>query len=466
MTRSAVLAAAACAGVGATGGEVARAFVPGRSDSPLFGAAAALLFYALVRRRTFVAGDGLLWGAAYGFVLWLGVVALAALHGRLRAAPMLDTARAAFPSLVAFVIALGAPAGIVLAVVTVSREDDPRPPLSWSRAIAGGGVAGIAGGWAFGKWMERAHFFPLIAGIVDRTQRSVGVTLHFTIAIVIGVSFALLFQRQIRGFGSGMAYGAAYGIVWWFAGPLTLLPALRHRPIAWDATHASVLFGSLVGHIVYGLIVGIVYAAIDRVWRRIFYESDPLHRERSGGTVASLASLLRGVLGSLAGGLAFSIVMISTGSLPRVASLVGSHSVAIGFAVHMVISVTIGATYGLLFRYEAPDAQASVAWGLLYGALWWFLGALTLFPVLLGGALAWDGADAVRQLPSLVGHLAYGAVTALVFLSFERRQLARLATDPRFAGREARRLRPMRTSAPAVWLIVVGLGIALPVLLS
>lgn len=110
--------------------------------------------------------------------------------------------------------------------------------------------------------------------------------------------------------------------------------------------------------------------------------------------------------------------------------------------------------------------QASVAWGLLYGALWWFLGALTLFPVLLGGALAWDGADAVRQLPSLVGHLAYGAVTALVFLSFERRQLARLATDPRFAGREARRLRPMRTSAPAVWLIVVGLGIALPVLLS
>jgi len=40
---------------------------------------------------------------------------------------------------------------------------------------------------------------------------------------------------------------------------------------------------------------------------------------------------------------------------------------------------------------------------------------------LLGGSFAWTIAAAGAALPSLIGHLLYGAATALAFLLLERR---------------------------------------------
>ena len=42
------------------------------------------------------------------------------------------------------------------------------------------------------------------------------------------------------------------------------------------------LFGSLVGHVIYGLIVGLIYATLDRLWLGFFHESDPINREVEG----------------------------------------------------------------------------------------------------------------------------------------------------------------------------------------
>jgi uncharacterized membrane protein YagU involved in acid resistance len=456
---------AACIVIGALGGTLARHLAPGVAFGPLGSAIGAAVFCCAFFRRTLDPGAGLLWGAAYGFLLWLVWLGVTAVHGA-PAMPMLDLARTAFPVLVAAVVTLGVPVGLALGIVDTLRDRDQQASRSLPRALVGGGLAGVVGGWAFGTWMAHVHFFPLIAGIVNSTSPDVGMTLHFAIAIVIGATFGLLFQPEIRGFGSSMGYGAAYGVLWWLIGPLTLLPTLTHHSVDWTAAHASIEFGSLVGHIVYGLIVGIVYAAVDRVWKRLFYESDPLNREPSDGGIRTLTSIYWGGLASIVGGFAFSSVMLATDTLPRVAALVGGTSTGLGFLVHMAISIVIGATYGVLFRYEAPNLSASLAWGLLYGAVWWFIGPLTLFPILLGGSFAWTAAAAAAQLPSLVGHLLYGVATALVFLALERRHAAWLAQDARFASREARRRRPLWTSAPALWLFFVGLGVTLPVLLS
>jgi len=479
---------AVCAAVGLAGGAVSMlvAGTPlGLSMVPLGGAYGAAFAWLSWRRAT-SPGAGLVWGLGYALMLWLLLPAgiLPLLNPQGHAMGMLDVARAHFPDLVAYIVCIGTPLGIVLGTLVsrlgngrqtidgrdsasvVNRRSSIAIGFSWPRAILVGGIGGIVGGWAFGKWMEQVNFFPLIANIMNTNSRETGIAIHDTIAIVIGVSFGVLFQRDVRGHGSSMGWGMAYGVLWWFIGPLTLLPLLLGKPIDWSVARGSELFGSLVGHIIYGLIVGLTYATLDRLWIGFFHESDPINREVEGVGSRSLQSLGRGALASLAGGLVFSLIMISIGALPRVAAIVGGASPVLGFCVHLVISALIGMSFGLLFQHEAPNVGSGMAWGLLYGLIWWFLGALTLFPILLGQPFDWSAQAAGGILPSLIGHLFYGAATAAVFLWLERRHVAWLELDPRIAAREAKRLRPIGTPAPALWLFVLGLGMLLPVMLS
>src|SRR5215471_618380 len=111
------------------------------------------------------------------------------------------------------------------------------------------------------------------------------------------------------------------------------------------------LFGSLVGHIIYGLIVGLVYPAVDKLWILwigFFRESDPINREPEEPGSRILHSLGYGVLASLVGGMLFTLVLFATGFIPKVANIVGSSSLTLGFIVNMAISVLLGMSYGLL----------------------------------------------------------------------------------------------------------------------
>lgn len=432
-----------------------------------FGGLCGLIFALLAARRAVSPGAGLLWGLGYALLLWLaGPAGLFPLVGGASAMGMLDTARAHFSELVAYLLCFGLPLGVTLGILGGLRPPSGQARFSLPRALVVGGLAGIVGGWAFGKWMAQVNFFPLIASLVDSNSAMVGMTLHFGIAVVIGASFGMLFQRDVRGFGSCLGWGLAYGILWWFLGPLTLLPILRGSQPDWSYQQGGALFGSLVGHVIYGLLLGLVYAALDRLWVGFFYESDPINREVEGPGTRTLRSLGWGAAASLAGGLLFSVVMVATGVLPQIANLVGGSSPVLGFVVHMGISTLIGMSYGVLFGYEASDFGSGIAWGLTYGLVWWFVGNLTLLPILLGRPFVWTTEAAAAGLPSLVGHLIYGAATACVFLLLERRHADWLRLDPRIAAREARRQRPIGTPAPALWLFVLGLGVMLPVMLG
>jgi len=355
---------------------------------------------------------------------------------------------------------------MVLGIMGGLRVRSTQAAFSFRRAVVAGGLAGCVGGWVFGKWMDTVDLFPALGGLVYSHTRASGLAVHSLVAMVIGASFGLLFQRDIRGYGSSLGWGTAYGILWWFLGPMTILPLLQSRPLDWSYQHGGELFGSFVGHIVFGVIVGLIYAVVDRLWVGFFTDSDPINREPEGPGARTLYSLGWGAAASLAGGLLFSLVMLATGALPHVARLVGGTSSLLGFLVHLVISAIIGMSYGLLFRREAPDKGSGVAWGLLYGLVWWFLGPLTLYPMLLGGSLTWTTQAAGLALPSLIGHLMYGAATALAFIVLERRHDEWMRLDPRLAAREVRLRRPIGTPAPAIWLFVLGLGVLLPILLG
>jgi uncharacterized membrane protein YagU involved in acid resistance len=395
--------------------------VPGLMLGGFYG----LVFALLAGRRATGPGAGLLWGLAFFLLLWLaGPATFFPLFTQTGAFCDCGTARAHFAELVAHLLCFGLPLGLALGLVG-ARSRRATAPWSFSlpRAIVGGGMAGVVGGWAFGRWMAAVHFFPLVAGLVNSDSPEVGMALHFLIAVIIGASFGLLFQLDVRGLGSSMGWGLGYGIFWWFLGPLTLLPVLQGQPVDWSYEHGSDLFGSLVGHIVYGLLVGVVYAVTDRLWLGFFYEADPIHREAEGPGARLIHALAWGAGASLAGGVLFGVLLAFSGGLPLVVRLTGGTSLATAFLVHLLISALIGMSYGVFFRREAPNGQASVGWGLLYGLVWWYLGPLTLLPIFGGEPCTWTAADADAALPWLIGHLLYGAVTALVFFRLERRHV-------------------------------------------
>ena len=260
----------------------------------------------------------MLWGLGYALLLWLvGPAGLFPfLSGAMPEMGMLDAARAHFPELFAYFFCFGVPLGLTMGIRGSLRPQPGLAPFNWPRALVVGGLAGIVGGWAFGKWMAQVDFFPLIAGLVNSDSRMVGVTLHYLFAIIIGASFGLLFQRDVRGYGSSLSWGLAYGLFWWFLGPLTIMPLWQGKPVDWSYERGSALFGSLVGHAIYGLLVGLVYAAIDRLWLSFFVDTDPIHREVEGPGTRTLQSLGWGAVASLAGGLLFSLIMVAIGFLP------------------------------------------------------------------------------------------------------------------------------------------------------
>jgi uncharacterized membrane protein YagU involved in acid resistance len=134
----------------------------------------------------------------------------------------------------------------------------------------------------------------------------------------------------------------------------------------------------------------------------------------------TMSGVKAGIVAGLGGGLVFGMMMALLGMLPMVAMLVKSDSPIVGFLVHMSISAFIGAVYGLFAnRLPAGWIAAAVA-GAVYGIIWWVLGALILMPLMLGMPQMVFVIEQ-PQIMSLLGHVIYGVITALLFVPLSKR---------------------------------------------
>ena len=150
-------------------------------------------------------------------------------------------------------------------------------------------------------------------------------------------------------------------------------------------------------------------------------------------------TIKQGVLGGIAGGAVFGMMMAMMGTLPMIGKMVGLPNAGAGFVVHMVNSAIIGAAFAVVFGRRIQGLGSGLTSGVVYGGVWWVLGPLTLMPLFLGMGLGvnWTAAAAVKMFPSLMGHLIYGAILGATYAWLDHRL-------PRDTAKLARRtVRPL-----------------------
>ena len=123
-------------------------------------------------------------------------------------------------------------------------------------------VGGVAGGIVFGAMMGMMGMLLMVGQMVGFPSSGVGLIVHLLISAFIGATFAFLFGSRVETRTAGLGYGLFYGGVWWLLGPLTLMPLMMGMGTAWTVAAATQALPSLMGHLIYGGILGWTYGQL------------------------------------------------------------------------------------------------------------------------------------------------------------------------------------------------------------
>jgi hypothetical protein len=142
-----------------------------------------------------------------------------------------------------------------------------------SRRIGASVVAGLIGGAVFGLMMQmmvaptpdggQMPMMGMVGQIVGSPSVGVGWMYHLFNSAVIGAIFGWLLGDRVHGYASALGWGTAYGFAWWIIGGLILMPILLGMSAFAPLTMRPmrmVAMGSLVGHLIYGSILGGAFA--------------------------------------------------------------------------------------------------------------------------------------------------------------------------------------------------------------
>jgi uncharacterized membrane protein YagU involved in acid resistance len=136
-------------------------------------------------------------------------------------------------------------------------------------SVAAGVLAGLVAGVVFGIMMQMMNaptpdgrqvpMMMMVAMVVKSESLAVGWLYHLFNSAVIGAIFGWLLGSRSQRFTAGLGWGALYGFVWWILGGLILMPLFLGMPAfapLMMAPMRAVAMGSLVGHLIYGVILG------------------------------------------------------------------------------------------------------------------------------------------------------------------------------------------------------------------
>ncbi|MGR8009172.1 hypothetical protein [Streptomyces hypolithicus] len=126
-----------------------------------------------------------------------------------------------------------------------------------------------------------------------------------------------------------------------------------------------------------------------------------------------------GLVGGVGMGIWMSVSkpMADTAMITMVAGLLGSTNAAAGWLIHLSIALFAGITFGALLGQFALRMAPAAVLGLVYGAVWWFIGALWIMPANMGmPVFEWNDVTS----SSLGAHLVFGLLAGLTFAAIAR----------------------------------------------
>ncbi|MET3721950.1 MULTISPECIES: hypothetical protein [unclassified Arthrobacter] len=147
-------------------------------------------------------------------------------------------------------------------MASASALSRPASGTGVGRRVLAGAAGGIAGGIVFGILMAMMGMLPVIASMVGSNSAVVGLSVHLMISVAIGLGLTVLFGNRFpTGYGRGALVGLGYAAIWWVLGPLMIMPVMMGMPLF--AINLTALM-SLMGHLIYGVILGLVAVRVLR----------------------------------------------------------------------------------------------------------------------------------------------------------------------------------------------------------
>ena len=133
-----------------------------------------------------------------------------------------------------------------------------------TQRLGAGALAGLVGGVVFGAMMGMLGMLPMVAGLIGSKEAGVGLILHLVFSAIIGAGFGLSFGNRATTLGQGAIWGGLYGFIWWLLGPLLIMPSMMGMGPQFGMALAPPMLMSLIGHLIYGVLTGLVYPRISQ----------------------------------------------------------------------------------------------------------------------------------------------------------------------------------------------------------
>lgn len=133
--------------------------------------------------------------------------------------------------------------------------------ISLNTSLRNGILAGLAGGLVFGIMMAMMGSLTMIASMVGSSSAFAGFLIHMIISAIIGAGYGLVGLRLSGGSGSTVLAGTGYGVLWWVLGPLLMMPLMMGMTEMMFQVGSMQLM-SLVGHVIFGIVTGLVYSKL------------------------------------------------------------------------------------------------------------------------------------------------------------------------------------------------------------